>query len=70
MVWRHEGDDKEYGFEGVFRVGQNHTFIGIYGVHTVFLARKSPYIRSYTLQMYGPGQPWVCCIHVLVGLVG
>ena len=22
----------------VSRVGQNHTFIGIYGVHTVFLA--------------------------------
>ena len=30
------------------RVGQNHTIIGIYGVHTVFLAGKSPYIRSYT----------------------
>jgi uncharacterized membrane protein len=26
------------------RVGQNHTFIGIYGVHTVSLARESPYI--------------------------
>jgi len=24
------------------RVGQNHTFIGIYGVYTVFLAEKSP----------------------------
>ena len=46
------------------RVGQNHTFIGIYGVHTVFLARKLPYIGSYviyhadirfwpTLKLYG-----------------
>ena len=33
------------------RVGQNHTFIGIYGVHTVFLAGKSPYIRSFTVQI-------------------
>ena len=40
------------------RVGQNHTFIGIYGVHTVFLAGKSPYIRSYTVQIYGSGQPY------------
>jgi len=38
-------------------VGQNHTFIGIYGVHTVFLVRKSPCIRSYTVQMYNLGQP-------------
>jgi hypothetical protein len=30
------------------RVGQNHTFLGLYGVYTVFLAGKSPYIRSYT----------------------
>ena len=28
------------------RVGQTHTFIGIYGVHTVFLAGESTYIRS------------------------
>jgi hypothetical protein len=38
------------------RVGQNHTFISIYGVHTVFLAEKLPYIRSYTVQIYGYGQ--------------
>ena len=31
------------------RVGQNHMFIRIYGVHTVFLAGKSPYIRPYTV---------------------
>jgi hypothetical protein len=31
----------------IYRVGQNHTFIGIYGVHKVFLAGKSPCIRSY-----------------------
>jgi hypothetical protein len=42
---------------GISRVGQNHTFIGIYGEHTVFLAGKLPYIRSYTVQMYGHGQP-------------
>jgi len=41
------------------RVSQNHTFIGIYGAHTLFLARKSPYIRSYTVQIYGSGQPYV-----------
>ena len=29
------------------RVGQNHTFLGTNGVHTVFLAGESPYIRSY-----------------------
>jgi len=39
------------------RVGQNHTFIGIYGVYTVFLAGKSPYIRSYTVCIYSTGQP-------------
>ena len=27
------------------RVGQNHTFRGIYSVHTVFLAGKSPYVH-------------------------
>ena len=26
----------------IIRVGQNHIFIRIYGVHTVFLAGKSP----------------------------
>jgi len=33
-------------------VGQNHIIIRIYGVHTVFLAGKSPYIRSYMV-IYG-----------------
>jgi hypothetical protein len=42
------------------RVGHNHTFIGTYGVHTVFLAGKSPYIRSYTVYIYGSGQPYIC----------
>jgi len=37
------------------RVGQNHTFIGMHGVHTVFLAGVSPNIRSYTVQIYGSG---------------
>jgi len=42
----------------MIKVGQNHTFIGIYGVHTVFLAGKPPYIRSYMVQIYGSGQPY------------
>jgi len=46
----------------VLRVGHNHTCIGIYGVHTVFIAGKSPYIRSYTVCIYGFGQPYVCCM--------
>jgi len=40
------------------RVDQNHIIIRIYGVHTVFLAGKSPYIRSYTVYIYGSGQPY------------
>jgi len=51
------------------RVGQNHTFIGIYGVFTVFLAGKSPYIRSYTVYVYGFGEPYVGCTMVTVALV-
>jgi hypothetical protein len=43
----------------VSRVGQNHTCKGVYGVHTVFLAGKSPYIRSYTMCIYGSGQPYL-----------
>jgi len=39
------------------RVGQNHTYIRIYGVYTVVLAGKSPFIRSYTVCIYGSGQP-------------
>ena len=41
----------------ICRVGQNHTFIGMYGVYTVFLAGNSPYIRSFTVCIYGSGQP-------------
>jgi len=44
--------------------GQNHTFIGVYGVRTVFLAGKLPYIRSYTVQIYGSGQPYPYTMHV------
>ena len=43
----------------ICRVGQNHIFVRIYGVHTVFLAGESPYIRSYTVCIYGSGQPYV-----------
>jgi len=31
----------------IYRVGRNHTFMGINGVHTLFLAGKSPYIRHF-----------------------
>jgi hypothetical protein len=41
------------------RVGQNHIFIRIYGVHKVFLAGKSPNIRSTTVYIYGSGQPYI-----------
>jgi len=44
------------------RVGQNHTFIGIYGVHAVFLAGTLPYIRSYTVQVYSSGQTCICML--------
>ena len=40
----------------VRKMQRNHTCIGIYVVHTAFLAGKSPYIRSYTVQIYGYGQ--------------
>jgi len=43
----------------ITRAGYNHTFIGIYGIHMVLLARKSPYIRSYTVLIYGSGQPYL-----------
>jgi len=36
------------------RVGQNH----IYTVYAVFLAGRSPYIRPYTVHIYGFGQPY------------
>jgi len=39
-------------------IGQNHTFIGIHGVHTVFRTGKSPYIRSHTVYIYSSGQPY------------
>jgi hypothetical protein len=35
----------------VCRVGQNHIYIYIYGVHDI-LGRKSPNIRSYTVYIY------------------
>jgi len=36
--------------------------IYIYGVYTVFLAGKSLYIRSYTVHIYGSGQPSSCVV--------
>jgi len=47
------------GVRPVHEVGHNLTFIGIYGVHTVFSAGKSPCIRPYAVQMYGSGQPYL-----------
>jgi len=35
----------------------------MYGVYTVFLAGKSPNIQSYTVYIYGSGQPYVCLLH-------
>jgi hypothetical protein len=32
----------------------------IYGVYTVLFAGKSPNIRSYTVYIYGSGQPYYC----------
>ena len=37
--------------------------IYIYGVYTVFLAGKSPNIRSYTVCIYGSGQPYISGYH-------
>jgi hypothetical protein len=39
------------------RVDHNHTYNRIYGVCTAFLAGEYPYIRSYTVYIYGSGQP-------------
>ena len=36
-----------------------YIYIYIYGVYTVYLAGKSPYIRSYTVCIYGSGQPYL-----------
>ena len=36
----------------ICRVGQNHTFIGIHGVYTVFLAGKSPYIHGVYIRLW------------------
>jgi len=44
----------------MLRVGQNHTYIRIYSVYVVMLAGKLPYIRSYTVYIYGSGQPCMC----------
>ena len=52
----------------ISRVGQNHIFIRIYGVHTVFLAGKSPYIQSYTVQIYGSGQPYTYFVRLRIKL--
>jgi hypothetical protein len=43
--------------QGTCRAGQNHIYI--YGVHTAFLAGKSPNIRSYTVYIYSSGQPYI-----------
>jgi len=47
----------------VFRVGQNHIYMRcIYGIFAVFLAGKSPNIRSCTVYIYGSGQSYRCCL--------
>jgi hypothetical protein len=51
------------------RVGQNHVSY-IYGVYTVFLAGKSPSIRSYTVYIYGSGQPLKKAIAEITSVMG
>jgi hypothetical protein len=43
------------------RVGHNHIYI--YGVYTEILARNSPNLRSYTVEIYGSGQPYICDVN-------
>jgi len=52
----------------ICRVGQNHTFIGIYGVHTVFLAGKPPCIRSYTVQISVLANPTYMTVCLVISL--
>jgi len=40
------------------RVGQNHTYTCIYGVHKAFQAGESPYMQSFTVCIHGSGQPY------------
>ena len=65
-VVRHQSANK--------RVGQNHIYVNIfmylyiYGVYTLFLAGKSLVIRSYTVCIYGSGQPLPTTMHCILGL--
>ena len=36
----------------------------MYGVYTVFLAGKSPSIRSYTMHTHGSGQPYIYMLYL------
>ena len=45
----------------IYRVGQNHI---IYGVYTVLLAGKLRNIRSYTVYIYGSGQPYIYTVYI------
>ena len=41
----------------IFRVGQSHTYVREYGVHSLFLAGESTYhLRSCTVQLHSSGQ--------------
>jgi len=44
-------------YAGLARTIYIYIYLYIYGVYTVFLAGKSPNIRSYTVNIYGSGQP-------------
>ena len=48
-------------------VGQNHI---LYGVYMVFLAGKSPKIWSYTVYLYGSGQPYAITRSGKIGTEG
>jgi len=47
------------GIHHIYRVGQNHRYVYIYDVYTVFLAGKSPNIRPCTVYLYDSGQPYI-----------
>jgi hypothetical protein len=51
-----------YAYNCGCRLARAIHLIGIYGIHTVFLARKSSYIRSNAVHICGSGQP---CVNAL-----
>jgi hypothetical protein len=56
-TYKHSGWDPLHAAEHIKYLGLART-IYIYDVYTIFLAGNSPYIRSYTVYIYGSGQPY------------